>query len=747
MKAMNAATSVSAYYGLFVSWDSALDDRLHAICCEEFGEVNVTVQPSEWTQANLLCNLRRFYGLEAKLLHEKALQITASLLKFYIIRDCNPVFQELPTNTGIREVHKKSVRLKSFLRGIVHNKYSVHCSDTHAEGARQISLVTSKAFSEFQSLYGKNRLCRPIQYDLVGAASWDSVEQFLAIVTTCTQSAIVKVVGDDQFGNTIIVITTDFAETMNIAGISDPLPCMSDGLIVAPLIINGRQVKIIIIDPELSELSESYVSELIREQSSFNGSFIELSQKGAKSLDLYCKTCGFFSRKILLGQVSENDLPALDGLQYVSRYPLMNQDRIDFGRLATQHSLSLPSGRLSSFGLSTYVKTKFSIADQLKKYAGINEWDLQDHAHLELRSYFRHNRNQILAMADEITSKIQPSYLKKSPSGFFESRIFCFKLPMLGRTFDICLKDEFFMNKEFGEFVIDNAASLPMSITSCYLPRFYGYVTDPLRNRMISIMQRVKGITMHEWLTKHAHTDGFAPQKMRSILSSLATVTRQIEEYGFCHRDIWEKNIILSDGKAVLVDFTNSCPTISAKNYSPPHSVFLDDREAFSRIELIAYAQQFDRRIAPNVCKANTIYPWVESSEYWPALKRRLDTLKVRFEFSEMSLPFILSGSTLLALLGLRANNDIDVLHPAAIDKSRLPAGLSSHNFQLRYMGYDGPWKVYLDPSSLIFYEGYYFIDPMLLLQLKATRISYENKAKDLEDYKLLIRAIQRYPG
>ena len=138
---------------------------------------------------------------------------------------------------------------------------------------------------------------------------------------------------------------------------------------------------------------------------------------------------------------------------------------------------------------------------------------------------------------------------------------------------------------------------------------------------------------------------------------------------------------------------------------------YLDDEMSIGRLEnkiYKIYSRAYKNKFKPQ--------DYNNESEYSNNLFQRLELLSIPLSIKES---LILSGSSVLAILGLRGNRDIDVLHPRSIATNSLCQGLASHNYQIRYLTLNGFWDIFMDPSCIFNWRGYKVLSPHLLLRLK----------------------------
>ena len=194
------------------------------------------------------------------------------------------------------------------------------------------------------------------------------------------------------------------------------------------------------------------------------------------------------------------------------------------------------------------------------------------------------------------------------------------------------------------------------------------------------------------------------------------------------------KNIIIGQEGISVVDYTKSIHKLDKNKYFHHNSKFQDDTKSFYRLERLFYKLNplgaFD-----NIVRFQDKYPRVNSSTFADKLLESIHSVQENVKFS---LQNHFSGSSVLALCGLRANRDIDVMHPTFIDKNTLPSGFNSHNFQLRYLDMNGPWELFFNPQALIRHENILFLDPYYLLKLKVNRLKIEKRKKDFADIAIL---------
>ena len=93
---------------------------------------------------------------------------------------------------------------------------------------------------------------------------------------------------------------------------------------------------------------------------------------------------------------------------------------------------------------------------------------------------------------------------------------------------------------------------------------------------------------------------------------------------------------------------------------------------------------------------------------------------------------FVIDGSAVLAVYGLRENQDIDVIVPDALAAS-LPADFEIHNGYCPLYGESAEALVY-DPANFFRFRGYKFLAPRLLHRMKSLR----GEPKDKTDVALL---------
>ena len=82
----------------------------------------------------------------------------------------------------------------------------------------------------------------------------------------------------------------------------------------------------------------------------------------------------------------------------------------------------------------------------------------------------------------------------------------------------------------------------------------------------------------------------------------------------------------------------------------------------------------------------------------------------------------IFSGGLVLAALGIRFANDIDVFHTDSISVKDLPDGFDSHNHYLDILGMHNSLELFLNPANFFSYCGYKFLSPRLLIAIKMYR-------------------------
>jgi hypothetical protein len=103
----------------------------------------------------------------------------------------------------------------------------------------------------------------------------------------------------------------------------------------------------------------------------------------------------------------------------------------------------------------------------------------------------------------------------------------------------------------------------------------------------------------------------------------------------------------------------------------------------------------------------------------------KADLCSVHGEISD----FVIDGSTILSIYGIRESNDIDYLSRKLLPKELSTKGLDSHDNQIEYHGKTKEELIY-DPQNFFFFMGLKFISLRQVLKMKRIR----GNRKDLRD-------------
>ena len=328
----------------------------------------------------------------------------------------------------------------------------------------------------------------------------------------------------------------------------------------------------------------------------------------------------------------------------------------------------------------------------------------------------------------------QPVFQKKSPEGWYDSSLWKFDYTFAGRVHTLAIKEMVIRDAKYFHHVMSYSNKLGDNYLSENLPGYLSQHIDHENQVVTEVTEWHSGQTLDSFLKKcNPLGDSFHLQR---IVAQLYSALDTLQAKQLMHRDIWEKNIIYnsSSGKLVIIDTSTACSVEDQK--SPNCYVgygnlrYLDDKMSIRRLEnkiYKIYSNSYNTHIKSR--------EYSIQSEYSQSLFERLESLHIPPEYKET---IVLSGSSVLAILGLRANRDIDMLHPFYMHAKNLSKEIASHNFQIRYLSLKGFWDIYMDPSCVFNWRGYKVLSPYLLLRLKKNRLKIEKRGKDLQDIKLL---------
>ena len=252
---------------------------------------------------------------------------------------------------------------------------------------------------------------------------------------------------------------------------------------------------------------------------------------------------------------------------------------------------------------------------------------------------------------------------------------------------------------------------------------------------LVEISEWRNGETLNCFLDNSKSAEDFFLYKR--ILTQLYFILDTLESHKIVHRDIWLGNLIFerSTSKLSLIDTSTACflKDVAAQNNDKVYANLKhpDDKKSVGRIEDKIYKK------AEIMLSSCSHFRFDGSCDLSEELYARLSSLQIP---EQVRRRLILSGSSVLAILGIRKNRDIDVFCPRYIEREDLPFELQSHNFQLRYIGLDGFWDLFLDPSAYFEWRGYKVLHPHLLLRLKSRRLCKEFREKDVHDIRSLAK-------
>ncbi len=326
----------------------------------------------------------------------------------------------------------------------------------------------------------------------------------------------------------------------------------------------------------------------------------------------------------------------------------------------------------------------------------------------------------------------------------YSSRIFRLTLSLGPKAIELCVKRQKFFNPELGTFSLANAGALLQASTYAGIPRYLYRKSDMPTQEMVTITTWLKGTRLSDALQR-ASAEMAENGTAGAFIAALHRYARYLSYSGFSHRAICEDNILVEKNEPYFVDFTYSCPTDRSALFIPPNAAYQNDMLAVRRIEKILvnnilfigkagiHARVEDGAIAELMKRNGTDLSMFYSSSLWAVIT------KLKHTAPDMLERIVFSGSSVLCALGLRQNRDIDAIHFES-DLEAYDSHIKSHNYQLRYMGFEHPGEIILNPQNYFVVEGAKILSPGLLKTLKESRIPFEKRAKDVSDLESLER-------
>lgn len=337
----------------------------------------------------------------------------------------------------------------------------------------------------------------------------------------------------------------------------------------------------------------------------------------------------------------------------------------------------------------------------------------------------------------------QPSFVNDQ-KGLFSNRIYSFNLKLGSTQVHLCLKHEIYHDIDLAKLCRNHSMLFLKSSLHPAVPRYLSHACSSDGKELVAIMTWIEGERLSN------RFDGLVSElASRNTLGHFISALHEFADYlrytGFTHGDICESNILLRQDKPHFVDFSKSCPVDAAHMYKLPVGVRSSDYESVRQLEekIVEKAlsirdnsaalgpDSLDSGVRDLMKRNGTNLDMFYSSSLWETI------LMLRAKSPKLLKRIVFSGSSVLCVLGLRQNRDVDAFHFAS-ELKKHKDHINSHNYQLRYMGFEHPAEVILNSASYFIIEGAQILVPSLLYRLKSNRSPIEGRSKDIKDVEML---------
>ena len=186
------------------------------------------------------------------------------------------------------------------------------------------------------------------------------------------------------------------------------------------------------------------------------------------------------------------------------------------------------------------------------------------------------------------------------------------------------------------------------------LPAFIARMVDEGSRTVFELYEWTEGISLYDYLRSRQNLEEKAYMYFL-ISSQLQSLASKLSSENYCHRDIWEKNIVLmrNSGRIRIIDSSTSISlsdTPDVDNIYTGKMLFNNDQKAISRLEGLMLAE---------ISKCTVVE---KNRDVEASLEKALTSIESGIKDCPgiNASKLIFSGGLVLAALGIRYANDID---------------------------------------------------------------------------------------
>jgi len=178
---------------LFIIWEKARDkEEIIKQKIVQRLEI-VDIYDVKWSQKKFSENLTRFYGENLPDGSNKEKHIGSGEFLLVIVMDHNPNYHYRDTSKGKKLVNINIFDLKQELREITGGGHKIHSTNSLFETNHDLCLLLRSSVSDYVgNIKSFDGVIKNIEKDLVGCNGWDSLEQFFYVLNNTTNYVVLR---------------------------------------------------------------------------------------------------------------------------------------------------------------------------------------------------------------------------------------------------------------------------------------------------------------------------------------------------------------------------------------------------------------------------------------------------------------------------------------------------------------------------------------------------------------------------
>ncbi|MGC3990528.1 MAG: hypothetical protein QM796_12780 [Chthoniobacteraceae bacterium] len=179
---------------LFILWQQARDEELRIL--EDIGtrfEV-VAVREVHWSPGRVAENFTRFYGQKLPPGSFKEEHCGSGPFLVVIVRDRHPLYENRPTSKGERLVNASLFDAKQRYRAWTGGGHRIHATDSETETRHNLALLFGVNLAEFTAAHPEpwNGSIESVHADLAGAGGWTSLRQLFSTLNATVNYLVLR---------------------------------------------------------------------------------------------------------------------------------------------------------------------------------------------------------------------------------------------------------------------------------------------------------------------------------------------------------------------------------------------------------------------------------------------------------------------------------------------------------------------------------------------------------------------------